>query len=49
MDKQVKTKKVVRLTEVDRKVLLEYSGRTLEAEMKVAAEATIKQSIHKLS
>lgn len=48
MDKQGRTKKVVKLTEVDRRVLLEYSGRTLETQMK-ATEATVKQGIHKLS
>ena len=47
MKKPENVKKVLKLSEIDRKVLREYSGICHETGLKVAAGAAAKQEIHK--
>lgn len=49
MDNQEKNKKVVKLSDVDRKVLLDYSNFTYETELMVTAEATVNTTLDKMS
>lgn len=50
MEKMICTKKPVKLSETDRRVLLEYSSSTFnESGLKITPEAAINKNIHKLS